>query len=237
MDESAMGNILGALIDKQGDNFGGSGGSLLIILLVMMMAWGGNGWGGNNRPMGPTGLATKDDVYASMAIQNNADAVREVGANVTNLGYTGLQQSNTINQNVSQQGADTRLAICQSGNGVQKQVSDTGNNLLMGITTGNNAIIQGLNENRFTLAQEECASRATSTANTQKILDKLCDMQSAAQAQRINDLQVRNQALELQMGNIMQTGNIISALRPYPQPSYIVSSPYVGVGTGGIAIS
>ena len=237
MDESAMGNILGALIDKQGDNFGGSGGSLLIILLVMMMAWGGNGWGGNNRPMGPTGLATKDDVYASMAIQNNADAVREVGANVTNLGYTGLQQSNAINQNVSQQGADTRLAICQSGNNLQQAISGTGNNLLMGITTGNNAIIQGLNENRFTLAQEECASRATSTANTQKILDKLCDMQSAAQEQRINDLQVRNQALELQMGNIMQTGNIISALRPYPQPSYIVSSPYVGVGTGGIAIS
>jgi hypothetical protein len=264
MDENAMSNIISALIGK--NDLGGGSSSWVILLLFIVLMGGGSMWGVNgNRG----NVATQSDVFAAQTANSNADAIREVNGNITQLGYAGLQQANAINQNVSQQGFNVQSGVMQGNNalqmsvlgtgnnlqqainnqgfgiqsaitnqgfGMQKQVADTGNNIMMGMTAGNNAIIAGLNENRFTLAQEECASRATSTANTQKILDKLCDMQSQNQEQRIYDLQVQNQALQLQINNAAQTAQIISAVRPYPQPAYPVSSPYA-VYTGGLAIS
>lgn len=58
----------------------------------------------------------------------------------------------------------------------------------------------------------------------------------------INSLAVTNLRAELveaqdQIATIQQTGALVQALRPYPTPSYIVSSPYSslynGFGTGG----
>lgn len=63
---------------------------------------------------------------------------------------------------------------------------------------------------------------AASTANTQKILDKLClDETNRLRAEL---LEARNSA-----SNSLQTQYLISQLRPFPIPSYEVSSPYVSI--------
>ena len=65
---------------------------------------------------------------------------------------------------------------------------------------------------------------ASSTANTQKILDMLCNQEIA---QLRSDLSsARNQ-----ISNSMQTQYLIQQLRPYPVPSWEVSSPYVSLNT------
>lgn len=65
---------------------------------------------------------------------------------------------------------------------------------------------------------------ASSTANTQRILDKLCMDETA----RLRDelLEARNS-----QSNSLQTQYLISQLRPYPVPSREVSSPYTSINT------
>ena len=86
---------------------------------------------------------------------------------------------------------------------------------------------------RYEAAQHTCEITSNDTANTQKILDKLCQMESNQQAQRIQELTVENQALalqnqvkDIQAGQIALTNYAINAIRPYPVPSWEVSSPY-----------
>jgi len=63
---------------------------------------------------------------------------------------------------------------------------------------------------------------AASTANTQRILDKLCSDETARL--RAELLEARNIA-----SNNLQTQYLISQLRPYPTPAYQVSSPYESI--------
>lgn len=236
MDESAMSNILGALINKDND-WGGNGGIWVIFLLFMMMFWGGNWNGRNGTDTALANYATQSDLINGFNAQNINTQLQGINTNLNTLGYNGLSQATNINQNVSQQGYNVQSAICGASNNIQQTINAQGNGIMMGMVQGNNAIVQGLNQNRFDSAQQTCNITETSTRNTQAILDKLCEMKNDMANQRINDLQVRNQALELQMGNLMQTQNLVSTLRPYPQPAYITSSPYASTINAGLSIT
>ena len=139
---------------------------------------------------------------------------------------------------------DSRLAICQSTNALQNSINSNGNNVVSTVRDTGNNILQGItglgfltqqkgDELKFELAKSTCAITANETANTQKVLDKLCMMEANMQASKIQELQTANQALmlanqvkDLQAGQIASTGFIINAIRPYPVPAYTVSSPY-----------
>ena len=105
---------------------------------------------------------------------------------------------------------------------------------------------------KYTIAQEACANRATSTANTQAILDKLCAMelenarnQIDTKNEKIAELQAQvnmqnlaasqaAQTAALIADNTAQTQYVVNRVAPYPQPAYIVSNPmgYNGCGCG-----
>lgn len=72
--------------------------------------------------------------------------------------------------------------------------------------------------------QNTAAIISASTANTQKILDKLCADETARLRSEL--LEARNS-----QSNSLQTQYLISQLRPYPTPSYQVSSPYESITT------
>ena len=65
---------------------------------------------------------------------------------------------------------------------------------------------------------------AASTANTQKILDMMCN-------NTITQLRTDLAEAKLEANNATQTATLIQQLRPYPVPSWEVSSPYVSVNT------
>lgn len=65
---------------------------------------------------------------------------------------------------------------------------------------------------------------ASSTANMQKILDKMCSDETARL--RAELVEARNS-----QSNSLQTQYLISQLRPYPVPSWEVSSPYTSINT------
>lgn len=70
-----------------------------------------------------------------------------------------------------------------------------------------------------------CDLRAEGLANTQKILDKLCENE-------INQLRTDLQSAQLQISQLSQTSNIINAIKPTPIPAYLTCSPYTSAYYG-----
>lgn len=70
--------------------------------------------------------------------------------------------------------------------------------------------------------QNTSAIIASSTANVQKVLDKLCEQETQNLRTALAEARVVAQ-------NNQQTVDIISRLQPAPVPSYIVSSPYTSI--------
>ena len=147
-------------------------------------------------------------------------------------------------------------------------INQTLNNNQMGLSTQLNTIAMAQQncscENRaatadlkYTIATEACADRsavtealrdviASNTANTQAILDKLCQ-------QEIDALKAQNQQLQMQSylaslaasqnaqtgqiltDNAAQTATLLRTLNPAPIPAYVVANPYgcnCGCGCG-----
>ena len=220
--ESVLGSVLGSLINNKGDAFGSNGGGMFLIVLLFLCFGGGFGGWGNNRPMGPTGLATKDDVYAATAYQQNAGAVSNLAQDVNALGYRNLEQFGAINNNISQQGADTRLGMCQSTNAITNGLAQVG----YAVNVGQQQISREIEQNRYDNAVQTCNITTNSTANTQKILDAICEMKANMQQSRINEQAATIATLQSQISNQQLAANIVNQVRPYPTPAYTVSSPY-----------
>lgn len=93
---------------------------------------------------------------------------------------------------------------------------------------------------RYEAAQNTCAITSNATANTQKILDKLCNMEMNAKDQRIDDLTIGLQSANFQLSQLSQTANIVNSINPRAIPAYLTCNPqqaiyyaYNGLGSCG----
>ena len=116
----------------------------------------------------------------------------------------------------------------------------------------------GLADLKYTVATEACADRsavsdalrdviASNTANTQAILDKLCQQEIDALKAQNQQLQMQSYLANLAASQNAQTGQILTdnaaqttallrALNPAPVPAYVVPNPVgcnCGNGCGG----
>ena len=112
----------------------------------------------------------------------------------------------------------------------------------------------GLADLKYTVATEACADRsaisdalkdviASNTANTQAILDKLCQQEIDALKAQNQQLQMQSYLASLAASQNAQTGQILNdnaaqttallrALNPAPVPAYVVPNPF-GCNCGG----
>lgn len=164
-----------------GGNATGLGGdfSSWIILFLIFIMFGSNGWGGGNN--GVNGLYP----WINQSNQVN-DGFRDQMINST---ITGIQNSVTTGF------GDVQTALCGGFAGVNASINNAQmanlersfaaqtastqgfNNIQNQIAQSNYANGYAIADVKYTLANEACASRATSTANTQAILDKLCQLE------------------------------------------------------------
>ena len=83
---------------------------------------------------------------------------------------------------------------------------------------------------KYTLATEACATRANSTANTQAILDKLCQLELDGYKRENDQLRTQlnmanlaasqtAQTAELRQSNATQLNQLVSELRSCPIPA------------------
>lgn len=225
VDENGTGTTM--LVQPSG--FGGNGGLfggdlsiLVLFFLFMMMGGWGNGFGGG---------FGGDGFYPWM---NQSNQISNGFQNqMLNDSITGIQ--NGIN-GITAQLSNNQMADLERSFGVQSA--------LQNCCCENRASIADL---KYTVATEACADRsavsdalqsviASNTANTQRILDKLC-------AQEIDALKAQNATLQSQVNmqnlaasqaaqtaaliadNTAQTQYIVNRVAPYPIPAYTVANP------------
>ena len=171
-----------------------------------------------------------------------------------------------INQNICATGNNITAAISNGFAGAEvannaRQIANMQQafNAQTAVTAGMNAIAGDLQncccENRaatadlkYTVATEACADRAAissalrdvleaNNANTQRILDTLCQDKIDAKNEKIVELQNQiamkdlaasqsAQTAQLIADNTAQTQYLVNRVAPYPTPAYIVGNPY-----------
>jgi hypothetical protein len=187
------------------DGFFGDGIWGIIMLLIIAGLFSGNGFGWGNRG---NGNIANDSLLSEEFIKRDI--------------------FNT-NQNVSNTGCQTQRDVLESRYATQLGLTNLGANMQNCCCETQKEILQNRYDNALqtnTLqAQIQnccCDLRAEGLANTQKILDKMCENE-------INQLRTDLQSAQLQISQLSQTANITNTLRPFPSPSYIVSSPYMSL--------
>ena len=236
--------------------FGGDWSAILIIFLFAMMGGGFGGWGGG---FGGWGLGNEITfpwlLNGQQGINANTDAaINQLSTNNTlstlgtaiNTGFSNAEVA-ACNRAMDAQATayNNQIASMNQRFADVTAIGDRLDTIAMNQQTcccENRASVADL---KYTVATEAAASRAASTANTQAILDKLCQQEiDALKTQNANlQTQVNMQALAasqaqqtaaLVADNTAQTQALINRIAPYPTPSFIVGNPYGynGYGTG-----
>ena len=199
-------------IGGNGFGFGGDGiWALLIFAMIFNNGFGGWGNGANN-------IATTDYISSEFTQRD----VNSGFQNTNNLISAGFGDLNTNLCNV-------RSDILTGNMGLQNSILSSGNAISRDILSQTNE----LNTNLLTTALQNqakmdtccCDLRAQGIENTQKILDVLNQNTIDDLRSQVNDL--KNTITANGIG-----ANIINQVRPYPVPSYLVSSPYQSLYNG-----
>lgn len=211
------------------------------ILILFFLLCGGGMWGGMGG-MGGMGM-----LYPWLNnSQNINDGFRDqmLNDNVTSI----LDGVYGISNQLCSGFAGTTAAINGAQNALAQQLYTNQISDLERSFAAQTANTQGLNavqaqlaqcccDNRaatadvkYTIATEACASRATSTQNTQAILDKLCQLELDGYKRENDQLRSQLQFANMQASQVAQTAelktagavtanNLVSELRSCPIPS------------------
>ena len=163
-DESGSTGMVMPVSPMYGNGNGGFGfGGDWAWILLLLVLFGGNGWGNGYGGFGG------GDLYPWMNNSNQiSDGFRDQMLNTT---INGIQNS------VTSGFGDVATQLCNGFNGTQMSILQSVNGLqaqLAQCCCDNRAATQDL---KYTIATEECATRSANSANTQAILDKLCQLE------------------------------------------------------------
>jgi hypothetical protein len=224
-----------------GDGFGWGGNGAWWLLVLFLFAFNGNGgWGGN---FGGNG--------AMPSIMNNTtnnDVQRGFDQQAVMGGLNGLTtavSNGFANAEVSRCNAQPNLL--QTLNANQAAANASMNSLAMGLQNCCCENRAGLADLKYTIATGACADRqavtdalrdltATQTAQTQAILDKMCQQEIDALKTQNANLQTQINLANLTQSQTAQTAKILADnaaqtqaleqyLNPAPIPAYMVQNP------------
>ncbi|MBO6253757.1 MAG: hypothetical protein J6O49_08940 [Bacteroidaceae bacterium] len=221
------------------DGFFNGDGAWILLLFILILAGGwGNGYGGFGGGNGAAGTT-----YVTSDIQRGFDQSAIINsltgiANAVNSGFSGAEISR----------CNAQANILQTLNNNQGNLSNQLNTIAMNQQNCCCENRAGLADLKYTVATEACADRtavtdalrdviASNTANTQAILDKLCQQEIDALKTQNQQLQMQSYLASLAASQNAQTGQILNdnaaqttallrALNPAPIPAYVVANPY-----------
>ena len=178
----------------------GFGGDGIWIVILLALMFGGNGFGfGGNNN------------FATTEYVSNEFTQRDINSgfqNTNNILTNGFQAANTgILEN--------RYAAQLSATNTQRDILQQTNELNTNLLTSNLQAQAKLDECC-------CSLKAQGIENTQKILDAMNQNTIDSLRSEVNDL--KNTITANGIGS-----SIVNQVRPYPTPSYLVSSPYQSI--------
>ncbi len=217
------------------DTWGGGMWFMWIIVLFALMGGWGNGWG-NNRNNNGFGY----DVAATFA---NGSMTREQVAD--EFAYNDIKNGVRGVQNGLCDGFYAQNTTMLNGfNGVQRDICYRSGQLEQGIMQTGYQLGNQIAENRYASQQCCCETQKSIAAMSAENYKNTCEVVNAinADGEKTRALMVANQIQDLrdkladrdrdlqtatfQLSQVAQSANLIGALRPFPQPAYITTSPY-----------
>lgn len=192
MDNMSLSDI--AAVTRGNDNDGwGQGGAWWIIILFLFVFMGGGGlWGNRQGEFGQyaTAASQQEILYGQHFGQIN-DRLTNIGNGICNLGYEMQGNIGQLGKEAALAQAGTNTTILQTGNSIQSQLA------------------QCCCDNRLATAnlsaqmdKQTCAINANIDAKFAEIQKQQYEQTIAAQAQRINQLE-----LQSQMTNVVRYPN------------------------------
>ena len=192
--------------------FNGEGIWAIVLLALLFNNGNGFGFGGGN---GWNNIATTDYISSEFTQRDINNGFQ----NQNNLISNGFSDNATNICNLRSEVLENRyanqLAECQTQRDIATQTNELNTNLLT----------QAI-QNQAHIDNCCCELKAQGLENTQRILD-------AMNQNTIQDLRDRLVAAKDVISDQRTENNIINALRPFPIPAYLTSSPYVGYGYNG----
>lgn len=192
--------------------FGWGDGSFWIIILFLF-AWMGNGWGGNNQ--------TQPEVQRGFDQQSVMSGINGINNALASAEVSRCNAQANILETLNNMAANFQNCCCDN----RVQLADL----------------------KYTVATEACADRqsvndalrdviASNTANTQAILDKMCQQEIDALKTQNENLRTQINLANLAASQNEQTAKIIADnaaqtmaleqhLNPAPIPAYVVQNP------------
>lgn len=231
----SLSDIAAATGNNGNNSFGFNGdGAWIFFLFILMLAGGwNNGFGGYGNG-GQGGLF--------------ADVQRGFDQSAVINGLTGITSAiNTGFSNAEVSRCNSQANILQTLNNNQANLSNQLNTIAMNQQNCCCENRAGLADLKYTVATQACADRSaisdalkdvitSNTANTQAILDKMCQQEIEALKAQNQQLQMQNYLNSLAASQNAQTGQILAdnaaqtailrqALNPTPIPAYPVANP------------
>lgn len=249
---------LAAVVGNDRNNsgfFGGDGLYAIIVLFILMAMIGNGGWGGVGGGMGGGAFPW---LLAGQTNQGN-DVQRGFDQSALMTGITGI--SNSVNTGF----AGVNQALCGGFAGVNATINNGFANAETAATARQMANMNqmfalqnslqscccenraGLADVKYAIATENCADRAAlsdgvrdilaaTQAQTQTIIDKLCQQEIDALKTQNANLQTQVNLANLQASQTAQTARILADnaaqttaleqyLNPAPIPAYVVQNP------------
>lgn len=222
-------------------NGNGFGGDWAWIILLLLLGWGNNGFN-NGGGYGGSGL------YPWMNQSNQiSDGFRDQMLNTS---------VNSIQNGITTGFGDVQNALCGGFAGVNAAITNAQMANMQNAFAMQSQFSDCCCENRLATCQtqniiqtEGSATRANATANTQAVLDKLCQLELDAKNDKIADLERQLTMANLAASQTAQTSRILADnaaqtlaleqyLNPVPIPAYTVQNPNcctanTGCGCGG----
>ena len=183
MDNMSLSDI--AAVTRGNDNDGwGQGGAWWIIILFLFVFMGGGGlWGNRQGEFGQyaTAASQQEILYGQQFGQIN-DRLTNIGNGICNLGYEMQGNIGQLGKEVALAQAGTNTTILQTGNSIQSQLA------------------QCCCDNRLATAnlsaqmdKQTCAINSNIDAKFAELQKNQLEQTIAAQAQRINQLELASQ--------------------------------------------
>ena len=184
--------------------FGGDWGSLIVLFLIAAMFGGfgngfGGGFGGGNGDFpwlmsGQAGInANTNGGFRDAMLQDSITSVRDgINSISTQLcnGFAGVEQGANARQMSNMQTAFGLQTAMNTGfNGIQSQLANCCCENRLATCQTQNTIQNEGNQTRFADANNTRDLLANQTANTQAILDKLCQLELDGKNDKIADLE------------------------------------------------
>jgi len=198
-----------------GNGFGSGffGGDGIWALVLLALLFGNNGWGGFGGN-GFNNIATTDYVSSEFT-QRDINSGFQNTNNLISGGFSDLATGICgVKSDILENRYAAQLSACNTQRDILNQTNELNTNLL---TTAL--------QSQAKMDECCCTLRAQGIENTQKILDVLNQNTIDDLRSQVNDL--KNTITANGIGT-----SIVNQVRPYPVPSYLVSSPYQSLYNG-----